>query len=113
AAGRALLDQAVLCRTRRGAQRVVAALQAAGIPTRVVAPLLEQDDVKDLLAVVSLLSDSSGAGLLRAGALEDHTFKHADARRLLDAAHESHVSPLALLSSASLAHLDGLSDDGR
>ncbi|HEX6819695.1 MAG TPA: UvrD-helicase domain-containing protein, partial [Ktedonobacterales bacterium] len=113
AAGRALLDQAVLCRTRRGAQRAVATLQAAGIPTRVVAPLLEQDDVKDLLAVVSLLADGSGAGLLRAGANEDHAYTREDARCVLDAAHEAHLSPLALLSRASLADLGGITRAGR
>jgi len=113
ARGRALLDQAILCRTRRGAQRVVAALHAARIPTRVVAPLLEQDDVKDLLAVLSLMSDGSGAGLLRAGALPDHAYAPEDARIVLDAAHERHTSPLALIAPAALAELEGLSERGR
>jgi superfamily I DNA/RNA helicase len=111
--GRQLVDQAVLCRTRRGAQRAVAALHTAGIPTRVVAPLLEQDDVKDLLAVISLLADGTGSGLLRAGAFDDHAFTQADARTVLDGARERHVSPLSLLTPTALGELTGLGEVGR
>jgi superfamily I DNA/RNA helicase/Zn-dependent peptidase ImmA (M78 family) len=115
AAGRALLDQAVLCRTRRGAQRVVAALRAAGIPTRVVAPLLEQDDVKDLLAIVALLAETTGAGLLRTGASEDHAYSREEARRVLEAAHARHVAPATLLahSGQELGVVPGLTPAGR
>ena len=63
--------------------------------------------------MLSLLAESSGAGLLRTGALEDHAYPQADARRLLDAAHEGRLSPLSLLSSASLAPIDSLTHDGR
>ncbi len=104
AAGCALADQVVLCRTRRQCQRVAAGLADAGIPTRVVAPLLEQPDVKDLLAIPALLADTSGAGLLRAGNLPEHHFCDQDARAVLAEARARHRSPLTVL----LRHVDGV-----
>ncbi|HEY7984041.1 MAG TPA: ATP-dependent helicase, partial [Ktedonobacterales bacterium] len=108
-------DQAVLCRTRRQCQRVAAALAGAGLPARVVTPLLDQPDVKDVLGVVLLLADSSGAGLLRAGAVADHAFTRAEARAVLLAARERHVAPLALLGGrrGTLDEVAGLSPEGR
>jgi superfamily I DNA/RNA helicase/Zn-dependent peptidase ImmA (M78 family) len=110
--GRLWRDQAVLCRTRRQARAVVAALQQAEIPTRVAAPLLDQPLVRDVLAVFSLLTDPAGAGLLRAGDLPGHRFNRADARAALAAARDAHLPARALL----MGHLDeaqGLSAAGR
>jgi DNA helicase-2/ATP-dependent DNA helicase PcrA len=114
AQGRALADQAVLCRTRRQCQRIADALDAAGPPARVVTPLLEQPDVKNLLGVVLLLSDASGAGLLRAGAVPDHAFSRAEARAVLQAARARHVSPMALVlnGGSALAEIADLSAEG-
>jgi superfamily I DNA/RNA helicase len=113
--GYAPSDQAVLCRTRRQCQRVAAALASAGLPARVVTPLLDQPDVKDVLSVVLLLADSSGAGLLRAGAVADHAFTRAEARAVLLAARARHVAPLALLGGrrGTLDEVAGLSPEGR
>ncbi|HKB47491.1 MAG TPA: UvrD-helicase domain-containing protein, partial [Ktedonobacterales bacterium] len=112
AAGRSLGDQVVLCRTRRQCQRVARFLQDTGIPVRLTAPLLEQDDIKDVLAVVALLADRSGAGLLRAGRISDHAFSLADARAMLAAAQGSRATPPALLLS-ELDTVPGLTPAGR
>jgi DNA helicase-2/ATP-dependent DNA helicase PcrA len=111
-------DIAVLCRTRRGAQKVIAALGKAEIPTRVVAPLLEQDEIKSILSVALLLTDPSGAGLLRAGHLTSHPIAREDVQRVLELAHSRAVSPMTIAresldevpdlepqSRESLAHL--------
>ena len=95
AQGRAFTDIAVLCRTRRGARKIIDALTQAEIPTRVIAPLLEQDEVKRLLSVVLLLTDTSGAGLLRAGQLDAHPIPREDVLRLLEASRAQGVAPLA------------------
>ena len=110
--GRAWRDQAVLCRTRRQARAVVAALQQANIPTRVAAPLLDQPIVRDVLAVFSLLTDASGAGLLRAGDLPGHRFSRVDARLALAAAHDAHL-PARTLVMAHLNKATGLTAAGR
>jgi ATP-dependent DNA helicase UvrD/PcrA len=112
AAGRSLGDQVVLCRTRRQCQRVARFLQDAGISVRLTAPLLEQDDIKDVLAVVALLADRSGAGLLRAGRISDHAFSLADARAVLAAAQGPRATPPALLLSEQDT-VPGLTPAGR
>ncbi|HEU5438043.1 MAG TPA: ATP-dependent helicase, partial [Ktedonobacterales bacterium] len=111
-AGRPLGEQVVLCRTRRQCQRVAAALAEAGLETHLAAPLLEEPDVKDVLAVISLAAGDSGMGLLRAGSFADHSFSPADARTLLRVARERHVAPLTLLNG-DLREIEGLSAKGR
>ncbi|MGH2516698.1 MAG: ATP-dependent DNA helicase, partial [Ktedonobacterales bacterium] len=110
--GRPLNEQVVLCRTRRQCQRVAAALQDAGVETRLAVPMLEQSEVKDVLSVVSLLVDSSGMGLLRAGNLLDHAFSASEGRAALAAARERQVAPGAILRALP-AELSGISSEGR
>jgi superfamily I DNA/RNA helicase len=98
--GRSLTEIAVLCRTRRSTRKVVEALAQEEIPTRVVAPLLEQDEVKQILSVALLVTDHSGAGLLRAGQLAAHPIPREDAVRFLACARERRVAPLALAHEA-------------
>ena len=114
AAGRPLGEQVVLCRTRRQGERVAAALSAAGIPTHTATPLAQQDDVKDLLAIVALLADGSGTGLLRAGNFPDHAFTQEEARAILAEARRRQLAPLALLSDDPLdiASLTGVTPEG-
>ena len=97
-AGRPFGEQVVLCRTRRQGERVAEALAAVGIPTRTATPLAQQDDVKDLLAIVALLADGSGTGLLRAGNFPDHAFSQEEARAILAEARQRQIAPLALLN---------------
>jgi superfamily I DNA/RNA helicase/Zn-dependent peptidase ImmA (M78 family)/CRISPR/Cas system-associated exonuclease Cas4 (RecB family) len=111
ASGRALAEQAVLCRTRRHGQRVAGALNAAGIPAQLAAPLLEQDLVKDVLAVCALIGDPGGGGLLRAGRLPDHAFTAAEAHAVFAYARERGEPPIMTLA-ASLDAVPRLSAEG-
>ncbi len=90
-------DQVVLCRTRRQCQRVASALAAQGIPSVTATSALEKDGVKDILAVLSLLGDASGSGLLRAGNIPDHAFSKQEAQAVLAVARSTHQTPLAVL----------------
>ena len=105
--GHPLSAQVVLCRTRRQCQRVAEALAAEGIRAHIAAPLLEHDDVKDILSVLTLLSDASGSGMLRAGRVLDHAFSRETAARLLATARERRMAPLSMLSR-SLEDVPGL-----
>lgn len=109
--GRLYGDQAVLCRTRRQVRRVADALAARGIPVRLVAPLLEQPEIKDVLALVALLVDSNGAGLLRAGNLSGHKFSQADAMAVLAAGRARGIVPVDMVRY-NLNAVEGLSREG-
>jgi DNA helicase-2/ATP-dependent DNA helicase PcrA len=71
-------DQVVLCRTREQARVIIEALAGAGLPVNAGGGLLEQPDVKDVLAIVALLAEPSGMGLLRAAAQPDHAIPRDD-----------------------------------
>lgn len=111
AGGRSYGDQAVLCRTRRLVRRAAEALTRRGVPVRLVAPLLEQPEVKDVLAVVALLVEPNGAGLLRAGNLSGHAFSREDALAVLAAGRARGIAPVDMLLHA-LNAVEGLSREG-
>ena len=111
-AGHSWRDQAVLCRTRRQARAVIDALHQADIPTRVAAPLLDQPLIRDVLALLSLLTEPAGAGLLRAGDLPGHRFSRPEARTVLTAARAAGV-PARTLLMGRIETVKGLSAAGR
>ena len=68
ARGVALRDQAVLCRTNPRLNEIASALEARGIPVLHLGSLFEREEVRDLLALLSLVVDPFGDGLARVGA---------------------------------------------
>lgn len=62
-------DQAVLCRTNRRLNEIAAALEMRGIPVLHLGSLFERDEVRDLLALMSLAVDPFGDALVRVAAL--------------------------------------------
>jgi DNA helicase-2/ATP-dependent DNA helicase PcrA len=64
-----LRDQAVLCRTNRRLNEVAAALEARGISVLHLGSLFERDEVRDLLALMSLAVDPFGDALVRIASL--------------------------------------------
>ncbi len=87
--GYAYRDMVVLCRTRSLARKVTRALVAANLPVIERGGMLEQQHIRNLLAVIILLTDSGSMGILRAGRLSDHLFSQQDIEILLQAIHES------------------------
>lgn len=81
-------DQAVLCSSNAQARRIVARLTAAGLTAQGPTCLLGSGEIKDALAVVSLLRESDGAGLLRVAAFEENCLSERDVVRLLVWARE-------------------------
>ena len=69
AAGIHLRNQAVLCRSNRRLNEIASALEARGIPVLHLGSLFERDEVRDLLALLSLAVDRFGDGLARVGAM--------------------------------------------
>ena len=62
-------DQAVLCRSNRRLNEIAAALEARNIPVLHLGSLFERDEIRDLLALMSLAVDPFGDALVRVGAL--------------------------------------------
>lgn len=87
-------DQAVLCTSNAQARRVVDRLTAAGLAARGPASLLGGPEIKDALAVLTLLKggEASNAALLRVAAFDDNPLTEAEAQRLLEWTRERRLS---------------------
>jgi DNA helicase-2/ATP-dependent DNA helicase PcrA len=81
-------DQAVLCSSNNQARRIAARLKAAGLAAQGPTSLLGSEELKDALAVVSLLRENDGAGLLRVAAFEENCLSERDVVKLLVWARE-------------------------
>ncbi len=64
-----LKDQAVLCRSNGRLGEIAAALEDRGIAVLFLGSLFEREEIRDLLAVMSLAVDPLGTGLARVGAM--------------------------------------------
>lgn len=60
-----LCDQAVLCRSNARLNDIASGLEARGIPVLHLGSLFERDEIRDLLALLSLAVDPFGDGLVR------------------------------------------------
>lgn len=109
--GRTYRDQVALVRTRKQVEQVVSGLSAHGVPTYTQASALDQDVVRHCVATLSLLSDPSGVGLIRAGQQPEHTFTREEAIATLRDARRQRRAPLELALGASAA--EGISPAGR
>ena len=68
-AGVPLRNQAVLCRGNRRLAEIAEALEERGIPVLHLGSLFERDEIRDLLALLSLAVDHFGEGFVRVGAM--------------------------------------------
>ena len=110
AAGVEFRDQAVLCRTNSRLSDIARTLEALGIPALHLGSLFERDEVRDLLAILSLVVDPYGDALVRVGAMERYAVPlqdvHAACRHLRQAGL---CSPAGLVTASALP---GLSAEG-
>ncbi|MFZ0693492.1 MAG: UvrD-helicase domain-containing protein, partial [Alphaproteobacteria bacterium] len=83
AAGIRLRDQAVLCRTNSRLNDIAAALEVRGIPVLHLGSLFERDEVRDLLALLTLAIDPFGDGLARVGAMPRYNVPLQDIRAVI------------------------------
>lgn len=91
-------DQAVLCSTNAQARMVVGRLSAAGLAAQGPASLLGAGEIKDALAVISLLREGDGAGLVRISDSENNILTDGDAAELLAWARKQGCTPKEALS---------------
>jgi DNA helicase II / ATP-dependent DNA helicase PcrA len=79
AGGVPLRDQAVLCRTNSRLSDIATGLEARGIPVLHLGSLFEREEIRDLLALLSLSVDPTAAGLVRVGAMSRYDIPLQDA----------------------------------
>ena len=110
-AGVRLRDQAVLCRTNRRLNEIASALEVRGIPVLHLGSLFEREEVRDLLAVLSLAIDPFGDALVRVGAMPRYGLTLQDVHcvsRFLRSLHKP-----ALEGLAEAVKAPGLSTSGQ
>ena len=103
-----LRDQAVLCRTNARLNEIAQGLESRGIPVLHLGSLFERDEVRDLLAVLAFIGDSSGDALVRLAAMERYSICLQDVYRVLRHFRESGDRAHWNLSTA----IDGVSSEG-
>jgi DNA helicase-2/ATP-dependent DNA helicase PcrA len=108
--GVALRDQAVLCRSNARLNEIAAALEARDIPVLHLGSLFERDEIRDLLALLSLAVDQFGDGLARIGSMPRYNLSlqdvHAASRHLRGGNRP------ALIGLRALAAAPGISPAG-
>src|SRR6187402_56484 len=103
-----LRDQAVLCRTNVRLNEIAQGLESRGIPVLHLGSLFERDEVRDLLAVLAFVGESSGDALVRLAAAERYSISLQDVHRVLRYLRESGDRSQWDLSAA----IDGVSAEG-
>ncbi len=111
AAGVAYRDQAVLCRAHSQLASIATNLEQAGIPILSLGNLFERDEVRDLLALLSLVSQGDGRDLIRVARFTEYQIPLEDVLTLLTLARQRGVSfPEALGLAREAA---GISSQGQ
>lgn len=105
-----LRDQAVLCRSNRRLNEIAAALEARNIPVLHLGSLFERDEIRDLLALMSLAVDPFGDALVRVGALPRYGIPLQDIHAALIYLRDERKRSVERLDE--LAALAGLSKEG-
>jgi superfamily I DNA/RNA helicase len=93
AEGRRYRDHAVLCTGNDRLARIGRELEALGVPILFLGSLFERPEVKDLLALLHLLTDPRGMALVRAGPLVDPRFDLADLWSAIQSLHGEGALP--------------------
>ncbi len=109
-AGVCLREQAVLCRTNSRLNDIAAALEIRGIPVLHLGSLFERDEVRDLLALLTLAVDPFGDGLARLGAITRYNIPLQDIRVAIGLLRELPGSAASKLNE--IASNPALSADG-
>lgn len=109
-AGVALHQQAVLCRSNKRLNDFATALEEQGIPVLHLGSLFEREEVRDLLALLSLAVDRFGDPLVRVAAMPRYDVSLQDVHAANH--HLQSNDRSAMKGLKSLAEARGVSSDG-
>lgn len=111
AGGYAYRDQAVLCTGNERLSRLAQDLERLGVPVLFLGSLFERPEVKELLALVSILTDRRGMGLVSAACWAEFAISIGDVAAVLDHSRAEDPPPGGWLEAGT--DIEGLSDKGR
>jgi superfamily I DNA/RNA helicase/Zn-dependent peptidase ImmA (M78 family) len=104
-------DQAVLCASNARLNAIAEGLEARGIPALHLGSLFERPEIKDLLALLSLVIDPRAAAMVRVATTPRHQMPLQDVMRVIEHLRAANLASLAW--SAMNAEVDGLADGTR
>jgi superfamily I DNA/RNA helicase len=104
-------NHTVLARTHTVLSRLARHLERAGVPCLYFGDFFERPEVRDLLALLSLVSEKSGAALLRVGQMPQYAVHPNDIISILEWQSEEKVSAVKALMQ--IDEIDGVSDRGK
>ena len=110
-AGHAYRDQAVLCTGNEKLSTIGQELERLGVPVLFLGSLFERPEVKDLLALLSILVDRRAMGLVRVGCWPDFALPFGDVGAIFEHLRAAEQAPAAWLNDVNAIH--GVSDSGR
>jgi len=88
-------DQAILCTTNNRLSEIAARFESLGLPTLYLGSLFERDEVKDLLSLLSLVTDRRATGLVRAATLPTYAMRLEHITALQQYLRETVPAPLS------------------
>lgn len=109
--GHAYRDQAVLCTGNEKLSTIGQDLERLGVPVLFLGSLFERAEVKDLLALLSILVDRRAMGVVRIACWPDFTMSFGDVASVFEYLRAVDHVPGAWLQSGET--IPGLSDAGR
>jgi len=108
--GIALRDQVVLCRSNGRLNEIAAALEAREIPVLHLGSLFERDEIRDLLAILSLAVDPYGSGLIRIASMTRYNIPLQDVYLIIQKLKD--IGKPVLKCGPDLICVEGLSSAG-
>ncbi len=93
-AGVAFRKQALLCASNARLSEIAEGLEARGIPVLHLGSLFERSEIKDLLALLSMLSDPHAVGLVRAVTMPSQEMPLQDVMHIIGHLRENNAGPL-------------------
>lgn len=104
-------DQVVLCPGNETISNLAQSLERLGVPVLFLGSLFERTEVKDLLTLLTILTDRRSAGLARICSLPEFRASLADVALVLGHVRNINEEPGAWIRNLEM--ISGLSDEGR
>lgn len=110
-AGHAYRDQAVLCTGNEKLSELGQDLERLGVPVLFLGSLFERPEIKELLSLLTILTDRRAMGLVRAACMSEFAMPISDVDAIFDHLRAQDSTPVAWLDE--LDTIKDLSEGGR